>query len=192
MNKDNNQVTIAGEVVSKFLFSHEVYGEGFYTTDIRVRRESGIDDVIPVMISERLMDVTQDYTGRYMAILGQFRSFNHNEGEKRKLKLTVFAIKVGESVSKKVCDLGVVICGSGDGVCISANKVKGIRCICAKDKVHVERARQHVNINVLALAAEETKVDEAYEMLQTFINTKFLEGRYEERTKLIDEYEKRK
>ena len=104
----------------------------------------------------------------------------------------VFAIKVGESVSKKVCDLGVVICGSGDGVCISANKVKGIRCICAKDKVHVERARQHVNINVLALAAEETKVDEAYEMLQTFINTKFLEGRYEERTKLIDEYEKRK
>ena len=49
----NNQVTIAGEAVSKFLFSHEVLGEGFYTTEIRVRRESGIDDVIPVMISER-------------------------------------------------------------------------------------------------------------------------------------------
>ena len=104
----------------------------------------------------------------------------------------VFAIKVGESVSKKDCDLGVVICGSGDGVCISANKVKGIRCICATDSNHVKRAREHVNINVLALAAEETKVDEAYEMLKTFIGTKFLEGRYEERTKLIDEYEKRK
>lgn len=90
----NNQVTIAGEVVGKFIFNHEVWGEGFYTTDIRVRRESGIDDVIPVMVSERLMDVTQDYTGQYMAILGQFRSFNHNEGEKRKLKLTVFAIEV--------------------------------------------------------------------------------------------------
>lgn len=95
MNKsaNNNQVTIAGEVVSKFIFNHEVYGEGFYTTDIRVRRESGIDDVIPVMISERLMDVTQDYSGQYIAILGQFRSYNYNKGEKRKLQLHVFAIE---------------------------------------------------------------------------------------------------
>lgn len=95
MNKsaNNNQVTIAGEVVGKFIFNHEVYGEGFYTTDIRVRRESGIDDVIPVMVSERLMDVTQDYTGQYMAILGQFRSFDCNKGKKRKLQLHVFAIE---------------------------------------------------------------------------------------------------
>ena len=102
----------------------------------------------------------------------------------------LFAFKVGEAVKKGDCDLGVVICGSGDGVCIAANKVKGIRCICAKDTSHVKRAREHVNLNVLALAAEETNVDEAYEMVQTLINTKFLEGRYEERTKLIDEYEK--
>lgn len=104
----------------------------------------------------------------------------------------LFALKVGESVKNKECDLGIVICGSGDGVCISANKVKGIRCICAKDTSHVKRAREHVNINVLALAAEETDVDEAYEMLITFINTNFLEGRYEERLKLIDEYENNK
>ena len=95
MNKsaNNNQVTIAGEVVNKFIFNHKVCGEGFYTTDIRVRRESGIDDVIPVMISERLIDVTQDYTGQFMAILGQFRSYNYNKGEKRKLQLHVFAIE---------------------------------------------------------------------------------------------------
>ena len=100
-----------------------------------------------------------------------------------------FAFKVGEAVKKNECDLGVVICGSGDGVCISANKVKGIRCICAKKSSHVKRAREHVNINVLALAAEETGVEEAYEMLETFINTKFLEGRYEERLRLIETYE---
>jgi len=104
----------------------------------------------------------------------------------------VYALKVGEAVKNKECDMGVVICGSGDGVCISANKVKGIRCICAKDTSHVKRAREHVNINVLALAAEETDVDVAYEMIQTFINTAFLEGRYEERLKLIEEYEKNK
>ena len=100
-----------------------------------------------------------------------------------------FAFKVGEAVKNKECELGVVICGSGDGVCISANKVKGIRCICAKDSSHVERARQHVNINVLALAAEETNVDQAFEMLQTFINTEFLGDRYQERIVLIDKYE---
>ena len=92
----------------------------------------------------------------------------------------VFAFKVGEAVKNSQCDLGIVICGSGDGVCIAANKVKGIRCICAKDTSHVKRAREHVNINVLALAAEETNVSEAYEMLKVFMDTKFLEGRYED------------
>ena len=104
----------------------------------------------------------------------------------------VFALKVGEAVKNKECDFGVVICGSGDGVSIAANKVKGIRCVCAKDTSHVKRAREHVNINVLALAAEETDVKTAYEMLSVFINTNFLEGRYQERLDLIEQYEKMK
>lgn len=104
----------------------------------------------------------------------------------------VFAFKVGEAVNKKDCEYGVVICGSGDGVTIASNKVKGIRCICAKDNAHVIRARQHVNINVLALSAEETNLNEAYDMVKTFVATEFLYGRYEDRTKMIDEYEKEK
>lgn len=104
----------------------------------------------------------------------------------------VFAFKVAESVKNKECDLGVVICGSGDGVTIAANKVKGIRCICAQEKEDVKRAREHVNINVLALAAEKTNVKDAYELLLTFMNTSFLEGRYQQRLDLIDEYEKGK
>ena len=102
----------------------------------------------------------------------------------------LFAFKVGEAVRDDKCEYGVVICGSGDGVTIAANKVKGIRCICAKDTPHVVRAREHVNINVLALSAEETTVEEACEMVKTFVSTKFLQGRYEERTQMIDEYEK--
>ena len=104
----------------------------------------------------------------------------------------VYALKTAEAVSNNNCDFGVVICGSGDGVSIAANKVKGIRCICAKDVSHVKRAREHVNMNVLALAAEETNVEDAYEMLEALISTKFLEGRYRERLVLIDEYEKEK
>ena len=55
----NNQVSISGTVVSKFEFSHEVYGEGFYVVDLLVPRLSDTYDTIPLMISERLIDVTK-------------------------------------------------------------------------------------------------------------------------------------
>lgn len=57
----NNQVNIYGEVVSDFTFSHEVYGEGFYMVYLSVKRLSQVFDTIPLMISERLLDVTKDY-----------------------------------------------------------------------------------------------------------------------------------
>lgn len=57
---ENNQVSIIGEVVSGFVFSHEVFGEGFYMLDVSVRRLSDSCDVIPLMISERLIDVNAD------------------------------------------------------------------------------------------------------------------------------------
>ena len=62
---ENNQVTIMGEIVSPFTFSHEVFGEGFYMMDVNVKRLSNSEDKIPVMISERLIDVTEDYTGEF-------------------------------------------------------------------------------------------------------------------------------
>ena len=58
---ENNQVTIMGEVVSGFTFSHEVFGEGFYMVDVDVKRLSNSRDRIPVIVSERLIDVSQDY-----------------------------------------------------------------------------------------------------------------------------------
>ena len=103
-----------------------------------------------------------------------------------------FAFKVGEAVSKNEANYGVVICGSGDGVTVSVNKVKGVRCVCVKDKEHVIRAKEHINVNVLAFAAEETNVEQATEMVKTLISTAFLHGRYGERIKMIDEYEKNK
>ena len=54
---ENNQVTIMGQIASGFTFSHTVFGEGFYMVDVLVRRLSDSADVIPVMISERLIDV---------------------------------------------------------------------------------------------------------------------------------------
>lgn len=86
----NNQVTIAGEVVSEFVFSHEVYGEHFFLIDIAVCRLSNSFDIIPVMVSERLIDVKADYRGCILQASGQFRSYNRHEERKNKLVLSVF------------------------------------------------------------------------------------------------------
>ena len=91
---ENNQVTIMGQVDSEFEFSHEVFGEGFYIVEVLVKRLSNSDDRIPLMISERLIDVTQDYRGEYIVAHGQFRSYNRHEEQKNRLVLSVFVREV--------------------------------------------------------------------------------------------------
>ena len=87
---ENNQVTMIGEIVSEFEFSHEVYGEGFYLVDISVSRLSDSVDYIPLMVSERLVDVTQSYIGETISVSGQFRSYNRHGEKKNRLILSVF------------------------------------------------------------------------------------------------------
>ena len=91
---ENNQVTVIGTVVSEFTYSHEVFGEGFYMVDILVRRLSSSNDRIPVMVSERLVDVTQDYRNRCIMVTGQFRSYNRHEEQRNRLVLSVFAREI--------------------------------------------------------------------------------------------------
>ena len=91
---ENNRVSVVGEVASPFTFSHEVYGEGFYLTTILVNRLSDQVDEIPLMVSERLMDVKRDYRGGIIEATGQFRSFNRHEGNRNRLVLSVFAREI--------------------------------------------------------------------------------------------------
>ena len=91
---ENNQVSVSGEIVSGFTFSHEVFGEGFYIADLAVSRLSDQVDVIPLMISERLLDVSKDYRGMTMEAIGQFRSYNRHEGAKNRLVLSVFVREI--------------------------------------------------------------------------------------------------
>lgn len=90
--QENNKVTLSGEIVSNFEFSHEVFGEGFYTAMLSVERLSEKKDIIPVMVSERLINITEEkgWICQKMNISGQFRSFNKHEEEGRKLMLYVF------------------------------------------------------------------------------------------------------
>lgn len=91
---ENNQVTIMGEVATTFTFSHEVFGEGFYMVSVNVRRLSNSMDRIPLMISERLIDVSRDYTGEFIMASGQFRSYNRHEEHKNRLVLSLFVREV--------------------------------------------------------------------------------------------------
>ena len=90
----NNQATIMGQVVTGFKFSHKVFGEGFYIMEVMVKRLSNTFDRISLMISERLIDVTQDYVGEYIMATGQFRSYNRNEEQKKRLVLSVFVREI--------------------------------------------------------------------------------------------------
>lgn len=87
---ENNKVTVMGEIVGEFSFSHEIFGEGFHMIDILVPRLSESADLIPLMVSERLLDVKKDYRGMKVKVSGQFRSYNRHEERKNKLVLSVF------------------------------------------------------------------------------------------------------
>lgn len=91
---ENNKVSVIGTVVSGFTFSHEVFGEGFYVVDLAVNRLSDQADIIPLMISERLIDIEQDYHGNTVEAVGQFRSYNRHEGVKNRLVLSVFVREI--------------------------------------------------------------------------------------------------
>lgn len=91
---ENNRVTIIGEVVSEFEFSHEVYGEGFYTVKISVNRLSNSVDIIPLLVSERLVDVNEDMRGMMIEATGQFRSHNSHEETRNRLVLAIFVREI--------------------------------------------------------------------------------------------------
>ena len=87
---NNKQVEVAGEIISTFEYSHEIFGEGFYMVKLLVNRLSEATDEIPLMISERLVDVTKDCRGKYLRAFGQFRSYNKHEENHNHLILSVF------------------------------------------------------------------------------------------------------
>lgn len=91
---ENNKATISGTVIGALTYDHETLGEKFYIAKVKVERLSASHDVIPVMISERLIDAQENYDGKYISVLGQFRSYNQHDVVKSRLILSLFAKKV--------------------------------------------------------------------------------------------------
>ena len=101
ITEKNNRVYVAGEIVSDAKFSHEVYGEGFYEFFVRVERLSGQADILPVTLSERLIQGGMLGKGKTIFALGQFRSYNKIENGKSRLMLTVFVRELLDEMPDK-------------------------------------------------------------------------------------------
>ena len=95
--RENNKVQVTGKIISGFTYSHEVFGEKFYTVDLASPRLSGTEDIIPLMVSERLMDVRQNCSGCTVEVTGKFQSYNRQEEAKRRLILFLFVKEIRDT-----------------------------------------------------------------------------------------------
>ena len=96
-----------------------------------------------------------------------------------------YAKKVAKNIISKKSDLGILICGSGTGMAMSANKFKKIRAAVCYNKASTRLSRQHNNANIMALGARLTKKTDAIKLVNVFLNTKFEGGRHLRRVKKI-------
>ncbi len=98
----------------------------------------------------------------------------------------IYGEKVARAVAAGEADYGIVICTTGIGISIAANKVKGIRCAHCTDPLSAEMTRRHNNANVLAMGAGLTGTNMALRMVEVFLNTEFEGGRHQRRVDLLD------
>lgn len=103
----------------------------------------------------------------------------------------VYGQLVGDAVAKGVCDKGIVCCGTGIGISIAANKVKGIRCAVVTESFSARMSVEHNNANVLALGQRVVGYDLALDIVDTWLKAEFEGGRHERRIDLIDGIESR-
>jgi len=96
-----------------------------------------------------------------------------------------FSYKVSTAVAQNEADLGILVCGTGIGMCITANKIKGIRAALVYNEETAKLSRLHNNANVLCLGGRMLKEDEAVRIVDIWLNTSFEGGRHENRLNLI-------
>ena len=106
---ENNSIIVSGEIASSILFSHEIYGEGFYSFELKSARLSGNADVLIITVSERILNCQNINIGDTVSIKGQIRSYNTIVNKKNRLALTIFAREI-EVTDNEDCN---VVCIDG-------------------------------------------------------------------------------
>ena len=100
-----------------------------------------------------------------------------------------YALRVGRDVVSEIADYGILICWTGNGMAIAANKIKGVRAALAFSGEMAELARSHNDANVLVLAAKYTPLESLGEIVDKFLSTPFDGGRHQRRLDIIKKYE---
>jgi ribose 5-phosphate isomerase B len=100
-----------------------------------------------------------------------------------------YAVPVAEAVARGEADRGVLVCGTGFGMCITANKVRGIRAVTCRDPIEAEMSRRHNDANVLCMSADFLGQELIDRMVQVWLTTDFEGGRHQRRVEKIGQYE---
>lgn len=118
-----------------------------------------------------------------------YNVINYGSDEESYADYCDYAFKVGEDVASKKLDYGILICNTGIGMSIAANKVKGVRCAKVSNVYEAEMTRRDNNANVIALSAH-TDINDLYKILDKFLKTEYLSiDRYNRRIEKIDNYD---
>ena len=102
----------------------------------------------------------------------------------------IYASKVAEAVSKGECEKGILICRSGHGMTIVANKFKFVRAANIQSEEESRRAKADDNVNIIALSGDNMEINEAVRVIRTWLATPFKGGRYQERIDMVEKIEK--
>lgn len=117
---------------------------------------------------------------------------NYGTDEHKSTDYPIYGEKVALAVKNKEVEYGILICGTGIGISLAANKVYGIRAAAVSEPVSARLAKEHNNCNIIAFGERIVGIEEAKEIVNAFLNASFLGGRHEKRVSLIDEIDKRK
>lgn len=125
---------------------------------------------------------------KYLVLQG-YQVANYGTDTEDPVDYPIYAFKIGEAIQKKEIDIGILICKSGIGMSIAANKVKGVRCAKVETKEDAIVTREHNHSNVIALSAH-TPIEELKEIVARFIVTEYsTEERHVRRVQMIDKYD---
>lgn len=131
-----------------------------------------------------------DYKETLKKMLNEYEIIDYGSFDSNLVDYPKYAFDLSNAVLKKEVDLGIIMCGTGIGVSIACNKVKGIRCAKIDNKEEAKSAKEHNDANILAFGAQSHAPVEIKEMIEIFLNSTFnLEPRYKIRINQVEKYE---
>ena len=116
---------------------------------------------------------------------------NFGTDEVTRANYPVYSEKVAKAVVSGECDKGILICGTGVGISIAANKIKGVRCVVCSEPYSARLSRQHNNTNIVAVGARVIGIATAEDIVDAFLSAEFEDGRHQVRVDMISRLEEK-